>query len=135
GKYLYATYDSNGTTRRNIVTVFVPHDATHAKANLTRVVGEGYTGGSISLGDNLTDVALESSSPDAVTYNNISFNAAATLYRLQRGLVAFYFVRHGKSFGGTAGGRIGFISDNEVSLFVKGSEGKIISPGAAITFY
>jgi hypothetical protein len=135
GKYLYSTYDTNRVVRRNIVTVFFPHDATHQKANMTRIEGMGYTGGGISLGDNVTDVALESSSPDTVTYNNVSFKASASLFRLQGGSVAFYFVRHGRLFGGAMSTRNGFISDKEVSLYVKGSDGKIISPGTAITFY
>jgi hypothetical protein len=102
---------------------------------MTRITGTGYSGGSISFGDNLTDVALESSSPNAVTYNNISFKASATLYRLQEGSVAFYFVRQGKSFGGGTGPRNGFVSDKEVSLYTKGADGKVISPGTLITFY
>lgn len=135
GKYLYSTYDTDGGARRNIVTVFFPHDATHQKANMARIEGAGYTGGGISLGDNVTDVALESSSTNTVTYKNVSFKASATLFRLQGGSVAFYFVRHGKLFGGATSTRDGFTSVKEVSLYVNGSDGKIISPGTVITFY
>jgi hypothetical protein len=141
GKYLYSTY-STDSAGRNLVTVLFPHDATHLKPTISRISGSGYTGASISFGNNTTDIAMETSAHSIVTFGGVSFEAPATLYRLQNGSVAFYFVRRGKLFvddvearKGIMRAHYGFISEKEISVYVRGPGGKIISPGTAVTFY
>jgi hypothetical protein len=134
GKYLYSTYETNNSGIRNIVTVFFPHDATHPKASMTRIVGDGYSGANIVFSGNVADVAIESSAGSTVTHDGVSFKASAILYRLQRGSMTFYFIRHGTEFDGGKTMLSGFTADKEVTLFIKDGEGKISSSGAVVTF-
>jgi len=134
GKYLYITYDTDKTNQRNIVNVFFPHNAANPKAKMTRILGDGYTGAKIFLESAATDVALESSADRRLNYEGISFEALATLYRVQHGMIKFYFVRQGAAFEGLAG-RTGFTAEQDISIYMVGSEGKIISPGTSVTFH
>jgi len=136
GKYLYSTYDSDSSGKCNIVTILFPHDATHAKAEMTRISGSGYSGAEILLGDSITDIALESSDTTGVTCNGISFQGVACLFRLHSDSLGFYFVRGGRSFNDGEVPRHGFTSDANVGVYVKGMEGKITSSsGAEATFF
>ncbi|MCK4623800.1 MAG: hypothetical protein KAV00_00680, partial [Phycisphaerae bacterium] len=135
GKYLYSTYETDSKGKRNIVTVIFPYDATHPKARMTRISDKDYTGAKVLLGGRVIDVAIESSGEKAVECDGVSFRGLAALYRLKGKANAFYFVRKGKSFNDGAKPRRGFESNKDVSVYVKGKQGRIISPGAEITFY
>jgi len=133
-KYIYSTYKlSSGA--RNIVTVLFPHDATHPKASMTRVNRAGYSGALLDLGGSVTDVALESSRARKMTHRKISFRGVATLYRQLSSGLGFYFVRSGRFFNDGANSRQGFASGADVSVYVRGTTGKITSPGTDVTFY
>ncbi|MCK4624222.1 MAG: carboxypeptidase regulatory-like domain-containing protein [Phycisphaerae bacterium] len=135
GKYLYSTYETDGSGRRNIVTVLFPHDAKHAKAKMTRITGKDYTGAKVDLGNSVTDVAIESSGKKAVKCDKVSFRGLAALYRFKDKANAFYFVRKGRIFDDGAKPRQGFESDKNVTVYIKCDLGRIISPGAKVTFY
>jgi len=135
GKYLYSTYETDGEGKRNIVTVLFPHDADHVKADMSRLSGTGYTGAEVDLGSSIVDIALESSGTSTVAHNGISFRGQATLYRQSSGNLSFYFIRGGRLFDDGVSPRRGFSSNSDVSVYVKEIEGKIISPGAEVTFY
>ena len=102
---------------------------------MARISGDDYTGASVDLGDSIVDIALESSGADVVAHNGVSFRGLASLYRLNDGSTVFYFVRKGRSFNDGAKPRRGFESNADVSVYVKGKQGRIISPGAEVTFY
>ncbi len=135
GKYLYSTYDTDNKGGLNIVTVIFPHDAKHPKAKMIRVAGEDYTGAKVDLGNSVTDVAIESAGKTAVKCDKVSFRGLAALYRLKDKANAFYFVRKGKSFNDGAKPRRGFESNADISVYIKDKQGRIISPGAEVTFY
>ncbi|MDY7010798.1 MAG: heparinase II/III family protein [Planctomycetota bacterium] len=135
GKYLNSTYETDDEGGRNIVTVLFPHDATHPKAKMTRITGSGFSGAKIDLGNSVTDLAIESDVKKAVKYDGVSFVGIAALCRLKDDSNAFYFVRKGRSFDNGAKSRRGFESDVDVSVYVKDKQGRIISPGAEVTFF
>jgi len=136
GPYLYSTYDTDDSGLVNIVTVLFPHDSSHAKATMTRISGTGYTGASIVQdGGSFEDIALESSGTNLVTYNGVSFMGLAAWYRLEYGLLTSYFVRKGQSLDDGFTPRVGFEALNDVSIYLDGMAGRIISPGTLVTFY
>jgi hypothetical protein len=135
GEYLYSTYETDGSGNRNIVTVLFPHDDTHAKATMTRISGGSYTGANIAQGGSVEDISLESAGTSVVTYNDLSFRGLAAWYRLEGGLLTSYFVRKGRSLDDGLAPRVGFESPNDVSIYVNGTAGSIISPNAPVTFY
>ena len=134
GKYLYSTYDTDAGGKCNIVTILFPHDATHAKASMTRVSSANYTGASITQGS-IKDIALESSGAGVVTYGNVSFKGLACWYRLNSGSSTSYFVRKGTAFDDGSSPRVGFESNGAVSIHLEGGKGRIVSPGTLVTFY
>src|SRR3989338_4902008 len=134
GKYLYASYPFSGATGKNIVTVLFPSDATHPKANMSRLAGTGYTGAKVDLGAGVQDFALESNGLSVPTLGNISFQARAALYRTSGTNLLSYFVRKGKSFNDTLSSK-GFESDNEVTVFQRGMQGTVIASAVSkVTF-
>ncbi|HCS74010.1 MAG TPA: hypothetical protein DIW17_09060, partial [Clostridiales bacterium] len=74
-KYLYSTYNTDSSQgKENIVTVLFPHNASHAKAAMSRVSGSGFTGASINLdGGTTIDYALESLGTSNITYGGVTF--------------------------------------------------------------
>ncbi len=135
GKYLYSTYDTDDSGKRNIVTVLFPHDDTHAKANMTRISGPNYSGTSIVQGGSVEDIALESSGNENITYNGFSFRGLAAWHRLEDGSPTSAFVRKGRylDIGSVPG--VGFESSNDVTVYIEGAGGRIISPGTLVKFY
>ena len=81
-KYLDSTYATNSSGKATIATVLYPHDATHAKANMSRITGSNYSGAFIDHGNFIVDVALAASSSGAVQYDGISFIGQSALYRI-----------------------------------------------------
>lgn len=134
-KYLYTTYGLDGLGKRNVVTVLFPHDAAHAKAAMSRIIGTRYSGARIDLGGGVKDVALESAGTSTITYRSISFRGLATLYRQSGTSTTFLFVRKGRSFNTRAPERRGFRANADVSVYLRGTVGRIISPGTDVTFY
>jgi hypothetical protein len=134
-KYLYSTYGLEGPGRRSVVTVLFPHDAMHAKATMSRIIGVGYSGASINLGGGVKDIALASAVTRNVRSGRVSFRGHATLYRQNGRSVTFLFVRKGRVFNDGATQRRGFDADADVSVYLKGTTGRIISPRTDVTFY
>jgi|GEM_PF-3531792 len=133
-KYLYSTYNTT-STKKNIVTVIFPSDAAHIKAPMARVTGTGYSGANIDLGAGVTDTALESQGTSLITNSGVSFKGQAAYYRNDNGKITSYFVRKGSSFDDGSASEYGFSSNLNISVYLKGAAGKIISPGAEVTFY
>ena len=134
GEYLYSNYALDGNKKEQVVTVLFPEDATHAKATMARIQGSGYTGARITQGD-VVDYAIESDGANNRTYNGVTFRGLATMYRMDDGVLDFFFVRKGRLFDDGQAVREGFSADNDISLFIDGAEGSIISPGTNVTFY
>ncbi|UCH64175.1 MAG: T9SS type A sorting domain-containing protein [Fidelibacterota bacterium] len=135
GKYLYSTYDADSDGKASIVSVVFPHDASHVVADMSRIVLTDASGAIINHGDSIIDYALGSQSDTVVTYEAVSFDGMAAVYRNKGATNQFYFVRKGTLFDDHSISRIGFDSNAEISLFIDDKHGKIISPGTEVTFY
>lgn len=134
--YLFSTYDTNaGTGKKNIVTVLFPSNASVEKADMVSVSGSDYTGALIYLDEDTVDYALESSGSGIVKYDNCEFQGSAAMYRNDKQSTGFYFVRNGKSFSDGASKKQGFSSDGNVSVYMNGTSGSIVSKGSEVTFY
>lgn len=88
----------------------------------------------VAHGNDIVDSALESSATTPVTVDATSFHGRAAVYRQNAENLDFYFVRQGRSFS-SGSHRIGFESSDPLSIYMKGTKGRIISPGATVTLY
>ncbi|NQT91375.1 MAG: hypothetical protein HQ559_01340, partial [Lentisphaerae bacterium] len=134
-RYIESTYptDANGAGRA--MTVLFPHDDTHAKAAMTRLAPAGGTGARIDHGNGTADVALSSDGTTTSSDGTVSFRGSACLYRTTTATNTFYLVRKGRSFDNGAADRKGFQGDSDITLFMEGKTGHIVSPGASVTFF
>lgn len=133
GKYLLADYTLS-SLKKHMVTVLYPHDATHAKATMTRISGTSCTG--VSIADGLiVDYALESENVTTANYSGVYFKGLSTFYRKNNGSVTHYFVRKGTGYNDGGAIRKGFSSAADVSLEMNGAYGRVISSGCLITLY
>jgi hypothetical protein len=135
GKALRSTYSADASGARNAVTLLVPHDADHAKPQLARASGPGFTGAILTYPGGVSDFVLEARGDVPVALGSASFQARATHSRAGPGGVRQYFVRRGRSFDDGATPRTGFDSDAEVSLFVRATEVHATSAGATVVFH
>jgi hypothetical protein len=127
-KYLQSNYATDAEGKKSIVTVLFPHDAVHAKADMTRIAGTGYTGASIQQGSNVIDYALESDGSAAVHHEGTSFQGLSALYRKLGSDNGYYFLRKGRSFDHGTVVRTGFSSDSDISIYMDGAQGNVIAP-------
>lgn len=134
--YLYSTYNTDASTgKKNIVTILFPSDESHEKADTVSISGSNYTGAIIYLDDDTVDYALESSGAGTVKYDNFEFQGSAAMYRNDKKATGFYFVRNGKLFNDGSSKKQGFSSEGNVSIYMKGKDGSIVSKGTNVTFY
>jgi hypothetical protein len=133
GKYLYSTYKSNNGIK-NIVTILFPYDEAHSKAHMSRIKGEGYSGARIAFTKGITDIVLEASDEGSQTYDKIRFCGKAVFYRKGKDVANFYFVRKGREFF-DEDSRVGFSSEDIVSIFINGRQGQVISRGTDMVVY
>jgi hypothetical protein len=140
GRYLEARYSmDNG--KRQICTVFFPHNDSHPKAHITRISGQNYTGAAVGQGQT-KDLALESSGTEICRFSqgtakSISFQALAMWCRQENGNTTSYFLRKGRHLDLDNGdsSRRGVESDEPMSVYLNGHKGRIISPGTLVTYY
>ena len=128
-EYLYITYPTS-SNRADILTVLFPSDQNHSVGNMNRIDSEAYTGTEIAQGE-VVDVALTSRGTSAGSQDSTSFTGEDVVYRTVSGDLTSYFVK-GNSF---RDGLEGFTSTRWVALYVRDASGKIVSPGANVTFY
>jgi hypothetical protein len=124
GQYLYASYGTDPSGRRNIVTVLFPHDDTHAKASMTRLSGAGYTGAIVAHPAGSTDYALESAGATTLSSHGATWRGLATHFRVGGGDLVHYLVRMGRSF---RYGEEGFSSSSPVSVHLADKVGRIVN--------
>ena len=132
GTYLYATYAGGEDKRKQIVTVLFPHDETHAAGAMARISGAGYSGARVDHDAGIVDCAVACDGSE-MTCGGVTLQGKAAVWREGEGADGLYFVRKGQNFRSASG--MGFSSGDEISLYMKGSEGKVVSPGTAVTFY
>jgi hypothetical protein len=134
GRYLESEYATPASGLKNIVTVLFPHDPDHAKATMSRLSISGFTGATIDHGSGTVDTALESSAAASLAHDGDTFTGKALLCRKASGANVFYFVRNGTSFSTTNGPANGFSSLVPVSITMRGTVGRIVSPGTRVRF-
>jgi hypothetical protein len=135
GKYLEAEYIAPASGDKNLVTILFPHDHNHAKAVMTRLTVGGSSGATIEHAGGVVDTAFESAGAAPLTHDGNTFTGKALLCRrAANGANVFYFVRKGRSFATTSGPPVGFNSAGDVSLYMRGTKGQIVSPGTRVRF-
>ena len=134
GKYLFATYPS-ANSKKNIVSVLFPYDSSHSKPAYSRISGTDYTGATINHGTNITDVVLESDGTNTITYASHLFQGSGLLVRKNGSITQFYFSRQARLYEDGMSIKTGFSADAPVSIALRDTEGTIISPSTAVTFY
>lgn len=146
-----------------IVTVLFPHNASRKKGAMSRIAGQGFTGASVNLGG-ATDFIYESSGESDCTDRGVSFRAKVVVVRragsasssaatapARKGPVLsrnrtptvtskkkktsapkpFYFASKARKL---SMGSVGFESDSDVSIYMKGMSGAIGGGGGVVTF-
>jgi hypothetical protein len=126
---LETVYNTDENGKVNLITALFPSDLNVAKPGAARITAEGVTGGTVDHGNNVKDVILESANDKKYTAAGVDFFGKAILARSTAAANTFYFARHATEF---LRGTVGFESDSPVSIYVKGTEGVIISEGAII---
>ncbi|MCC6221810.1 MAG: hypothetical protein IT291_11275 [Deltaproteobacteria bacterium] len=130
-KYPKAKFVTNAQGNKSMVTVLFPHDISHPKANMTRLSGTGFSGARIDHSTS-SDYATESDGAAVVSpLSGVNYQGKASLFRASGTSNKFYFVRRGRSFSMS---NVGFTSSADVSVYMRGQTGKIVSPGATVTF-
>ncbi|UCE17206.1 MAG: heparinase II/III family protein [Gemmatimonadota bacterium] len=135
GKYLYSTYDTDENGEASIVSVLFPHDDMHPLANVDRIDLGNASGASVDHGNTIVDCILSSISHTLVTYQDISFIGMGLVYREVNENNQFYLVRKGVRYDDGLSPRTGFESDSEITIYMKGKDGTVISQGTDIIFY
>jgi hypothetical protein len=134
-RYLESEYATPASLQKNIVTILFPYDLAHAKAAMSRISPSGGSGAVIDHGAGIVDTAIESSGATPVTHGGNTFTGKAMLARIgSNGANVFYFVRKGTSFSTTNGPPVGFSSTAAVSVHMRGTQGRIVSPGTRVRF-
>lgn len=134
GSYLDVAFDTADRGRVNIPTVIYPSDPTHPKANMKRISGKGYSGIEVAAGRDLADIILaaDPGGSGKVTFDGVELCGRSAIVRRGGGSVSFYFARLATKLDA---GRVGFSSDQPVSLYMKKGEGRLVARGGAVTFY
>ncbi|MBN1674132.1 MAG: fibronectin type III domain-containing protein [Kiritimatiellae bacterium] len=134
GKYLHTTYGTDAAGKANVLTALFPHDDTHAKAGMSRLGGTGYSGVKLAHAGGVTDWAVESGGAAGVTVGGASFTGKACVFRTTGPDCLFYFVRQGTAFESGTSPALGFTAPVPVSLYLRGTTGRIMTPAARIRF-
>ncbi len=115
---------------KNLVTVLAPYSDLSAKPGISRIADVDWSGCTVHHNDHVRDIVLELSTAEEVNYEGIIVQGKALALRMETEKPDFYFVRMGMKLEFL---NVGFISSDPVSIFMKGTEGAIISDGAEIT--
>jgi hypothetical protein len=132
-RFMDTEYETPGSGTGKVVTVLFPHDDTHPKAGMTRISSTDFSGVSVDHDEGVVDHVIESDGTSESQYASFSFQGVAVLWRQDNNVNVFYFVRKGLKF---LEGAIGYISADEVSMFMRGLSGRIIAEQAtSVTFH
>jgi hypothetical protein len=118
---LDARFVTDAAGGRQVVTVLVPHDGTHAKPALKRLSGLGYTGARVAQGA-FKDYAVAAGGR-TVSVGGTTLTADSAVFRRHGEKTSFYFIRRGRAFDGGDGQ--GVVSDQPVSVHMRGRSGSV----------
>jgi hypothetical protein len=134
GQYLEARYRSGAERSLRALSLLVPHDAEHEKPLLERLAGPGFTGARLTHSLGTVDVALESSGTQGVVLGAESARALGLWFRREGATLTRYFLVRGRRFDAGLVPAVGLAASDDVTIFVRGSEVRVRSGGATVTF-
>ncbi|NQU43251.1 heparinase II/III family protein, partial [bacterium] len=136
GKYLNAGFTCNQSSAAvRILTTLYPHDSAHAKPPMRRIETSCYDGLVLDHDSAVQDIAIATRTENAIMCEGTYLEADTAWWRKKNETVDAYFVRQGNYFeSGSSAAPVGFRAHDDVTLYVQGSAGKIITPGGQITF-
>ena len=132
-EFFFNTYSVTGGNKR-IATVLFPTDATHQKGEMNRVSGTGYSGAEV-VQDDVVDTVLVADGSGPVAHNSVSFQGLASFYRKVDGATSSFFVRKGTSFDDAGTIRVGFESDDPISIRLNGTAGRLFLRTEVTLYY
>lgn len=136
GKYLRARHLSDANGAANLLTLVVPHDASHAKPALARIPGGArFSGASVTYPGGVQDFILAARQAAPIAAGQAFFLGGALHLRFGPGGLQHYFARRASGLDDGAPQRTGFDSDEDITLFVREREVRLVSAGATVTFY
>jgi len=136
GRYLRADYATDANGEASIVTVVFPQDAAHAAPTLSRLQGGAqYSGVLLDYRNGTVDRVLAPRVDAPVPVGHASCWGRALHWRATGGSVSRYFARRGRFLDDGSVARVGFDSDREVSLVVRGTQVHVTSTGATVAFH
>jgi hypothetical protein len=133
--YLRASYSTDTSGRASVTTMILPYRSGTAVPRVSRISISGGQGFFVNISDSVRDYILTSDKSGPIEYGKFSCRAATLFWREVQGRVASLFVRRGRKcvVGGT--GKLGFESDDDVSITMAGKEMEVVSPGTTMTLW
>ena len=136
GQYLFTTYAQPTRNPKQLLTILFPYDATHPLAEMSRINQANHTGATLQLPSNTIDTAIESIGNQSITHNNTTFQGQFTYYRQTNSQTTAYFVKQGAQFDNNQTPRIGFQSDNPITIYLTSTVGNLIATATTqLTLY
>ena len=112
----------------------LPFDDTRVAPTVTRATGSGYSVARID-GKTSYDVAIASNGENPIAYLGPIFHGKAAWYRWRSGVFSEWFVRQDRHVQRRFGDADWLYVRRAVSVWYNGTDGRIWSPGATVTFY
>ncbi|MBD3239669.1 MAG: hypothetical protein GF331_03720 [Chitinivibrionales bacterium] len=133
-QYLEVVYNLDSEGDGSFLTLFYPHDGTHAKPAMTPITQGGLSGVQMDLGGNVTDCFVGTSDTATHQIDDVRFSGTAALFRCDNGNVTFFFVRNASLFL-KSDSSYGVCSDAPMTAYLRGTRGYISTPATTATFY
>lgn len=133
GAYLEARYSADSSGLFNTATILYPEDPSHPSPAMSRVLGGHAAGATIDHGGGIVDTVLGSDGTVSQSLGGVGFRARALVSRHVGSQLQFYFVEDGTEFSSGQSPAEGFASLDPVSIFMKGSSGRVQSAGTKVT--
>jgi len=124
---LESIYSVNDEGKKFLTTLIFPHNHLVAKPTFQKFSSEDFDGIKFSQG-NVTDFLITSEN-SPVNFDESSFTGNLCWVRKKSNTLTSFFVKSGTNYLDNG---IGFESDNPVTIYVKGSNGIVISDGATL---
>ncbi|NND07002.1 MAG: hypothetical protein HKN87_11535 [Saprospiraceae bacterium] len=125
---LGAAYSIGTNGSIQIATLLFPHNSLHPKPPISRIVGDHYSGCTVTHPSGVTDLILCGAGDSLVVTETVTFKGKAVLSR-STGDIIHYFVRHGTEFVQSSSG---FTAQDPITIYNEDGNGTITSNGTSI---
>lgn len=133
-EYFFNTYPLGPSGRKQIATILFPHNNANPKPPISRLSGSNFTGARLDHPGGIQDFILESSGVTDFSVSGITGRGKAQYFRLHNLSLNAYFVRQGQFLQNNVTPPTGFTANQNISLYLNGTQGNIVSPGTQVTF-